>query len=152
MRFWERKYKEYEVNTKKHKKTETERVLNSRAYIKSKLKAEEYVNDNKRMIKIAGEAAKKIKSEGPIGKIRDDINASIRLIRAYASGSYKKIPWQSMTLIIASIIYFVTPIDLIPDFIIGLGFIDDAAILTWTFNAIRNDINSFVEWEKGNNA
>ncbi len=57
-----------------------------------------------------------------------------------------------MTLIIASIIYFVTPIDLIPDFIIGLGFIDDAAILTWTFNAIRNDINSFVEWEKGNNA
>lgn len=133
----------------KNKDKNTEKVLNSRGYRKAKAKAEEYVNNPKSMYKIADEAAIRIKNEGPLSKIFNTVNASIRLIKAYANCSYQKIPWQSMVLIIASIIYFVMPIDFIPDFIIGLGFIDDAAILSWTLHAMKKEIDSFIEWENG---
>ena len=38
-----------------------------------------------------------------------------RLVRAYANGSYREITVGNVVLIVAAILYFVTPIDLIPD-------------------------------------
>ena len=50
-------------------------------------------------------------------------------------------------MIVASLIYFVSPIDLIPDFILGLGFIDDATVLAWTIRACAADLAAFIAWE-----
>jgi len=129
-----------------NKKAQT--VRNSRAYLKAKNKAEAYVNDPQKIAKLVGEATEKTnRNEGPITKILDKVSACIRLIKAYANGSYRKIPWQSLVLILTAIIYFVMPFDLLPDVIVGFGLIDDAAILTWTINTIKKDIDAFIEWE-----
>ena len=51
-------------------------------------------------------------------------------------------------MIVASLIYFVSPIDLIPDFILGFGLIDDATVLAWTIKACASDLAAFIAWEK----
>ena len=49
-------------------------------------------------------------------------------------------PAKSRLIIIAALAYFVSPFDAIPDFMLGLGFLDDASILMAAFAAVRSSI------------
>lgn len=49
--------------------------------------------------------------------------------------------------LLAAIIYFINPLDLIPDLIFGIGLADDLAVLTWVYRAAADEINSFKNWE-----
>jgi uncharacterized membrane protein YkvA (DUF1232 family) len=71
-----------------------------------------------------------------------------RLLRAYAQGEYKTIPWKSLLLIVAAILYFINPIDLIPDLLPIIGLSDDFAVLFMVYKSIGSDIDNFLLWEK----
>lgn len=64
------------------------------------------------------------------------------------SGKYKKFPWKSVLGIIAAVLYVITPLDLIPEFIIGFGFIDDFAVSLLAMKAIDMDIEHYKMWQK----
>ena len=70
-----------------------------------------------------------------------------RLLKAFALGRYRQIPIRSIALLIAAILYFLNPLDLIPDAIIGLGLTDDLAILTGVYNLVSVEIEKFRKWE-----
>lgn len=76
------------------------------------------------------------------------IRTMLRMLRAYISGEYRQIPWKSLLMIIGSLIYFMMPLDLIPDFIPVTGFADDISIIFLVFNAINEDIEAFLEYEE----
>ena len=69
------------------------------------------------------------------------------MIKAYANGSYRMIPWESMLLLVAAVVYLLMPIDLIPDFIAGLGLLDDVALLGWVMKSVSDELDAFTEWE-----
>jgi uncharacterized membrane protein YkvA (DUF1232 family) len=71
-----------------------------------------------------------------------------RLTKAYALGHYRQIPWKTILLIVAAIIYFVNPIDLLPDLIPIAGLTDDFGVLLWVYNAVNTEIDKFLDWEK----
>jgi uncharacterized membrane protein YkvA (DUF1232 family) len=71
-----------------------------------------------------------------------------RLMKAYVKGHYRSIPWKSLLLITGAILYFVTPIDLIPDLIPGVGLTDDFGILLAIYQSLHNEIEKFLQWEK----
>lgn len=71
-----------------------------------------------------------------------------RLIKAYALGQYRDIPWKTILLIVAAVIYFVNPLDLVPDIIPLTGLTDDFAVLLWVYNSVSNEIEKFLAWEK----
>jgi uncharacterized membrane protein YkvA (DUF1232 family) len=71
-----------------------------------------------------------------------------RLVKAYALGQYKEVPWKTILLIVAAIIYFVNPLDLVPDIIPLTGLTDDFAVLLWVYNSVSNEIEKFLTWEK----
>jgi len=50
-------------------------------------------------------------------------------------------------MIVAAVIYFVSPFDLIPDSIPVLGLIDDATVVTYVAKANLSLISSFRTWE-----
>lgn len=128
-----------------------ENVGKSSSFKSAKNRASEYASDPDKLNDLLDKAASKANSKrGPLSEVWDSLMASLRLLRAYATGKYKDIPWGSLVAIIASIIYFVMPVDLIPDFILGFGFIDDAALLGWIINSVKSDIDSFIEWETSN--
>ncbi|MFE4525456.1 YkvA family protein [Cytobacillus firmus] len=52
-----------------------------------------------------------------------------------------------MIFIIASILYFVSPIDLVPDFLIGMGILDDAAVLGFAVSQISGELEKFKDWK-----
>jgi uncharacterized membrane protein YkvA (DUF1232 family) len=50
-------------------------------------------------------------------------------------------------MIVATVIYFVSPIDLVPDFIIGLGIFDDVALIGFTAKQISTELERFKTWK-----
>lgn len=71
-----------------------------------------------------------------------------RLIKAYATGEYREVPWKTLLLIVAAVIYFVNPLDLVPDIIPLTGLTDDFAVLLWVYNSVSNEIEKFLAWER----
>ena len=126
-----------------------EKVGRSSFFRTARRLAVEYLKNPARLNRLLDKAARKIyHRQGPFSEIRDSLQASFRLLRAYAGGRYREIPAASLISIVASIIYFVMPVDMIPDFILGLGLIDDAALLGWILSSVKSDIDHFVAWEK----
>ena len=137
------------MSNSKADNSDARKTRDSKSYQKAKNKAEEYINSPEKLGKLVSDATEKAKRKsGPLEEVRDSLLACFRLIKAYANGSYREIPWQSLLMIVASVIYFVMPIDFIPDIILGLGLVDDIALLGWTIKSFSTDIDAFVEWER----
>jgi len=130
------------------------RISQGSFFARMKNKAAEYLNNQEKLNELIDEAKNKAESkkQGPLKEVLDSLMALFRLVRAYAKREYVEVPWQSLLLIVATILYFLIPTDLIPDWIIGLGFIDDAALIGWTMNTVKTDIDGFREWESKNSA
>jgi uncharacterized membrane protein YkvA (DUF1232 family) len=53
------------------------------------------------------------------------------------------IPWSTRGLILFALVYFIMPIDAIPDPIPVLGYLDDAAVVGWVVSVIGDDIAAY---------
>ena len=69
------------------------------------------------------------------------------LIRAYVDGSYREVPWASIAMAVAATVYFLSPIDLIPDALPVIGLLDDALVVRFTLSAIQSDLREFCAWK-----
>ncbi|MFT6408994.1 MAG: uncharacterized membrane protein YkvA (DUF1232 family) [Arenicella sp.] len=123
--------------------------MKSRAYRRAKRLVGATIERPSRLRDLANMAQKKAAklAQTKLAGIIEPIRSSYRLIRAYANGTYRDISLENFGLIVAAIIYFVMPIDALPDFIVGLGFTDDAAILIWTFSKVSEELTRFADWE-----
>lgn len=111
-------------------------------------KAEAEAREPSRLRALATRARTKMKQHGDqIGEIREDLPVLVRAVRAYSSGEYRKLPWKTVTSIVAALLYFVSPADLIPDFIPVIGYIDDAAVIALVLRGVRGDLTKFERWE-----
>jgi uncharacterized membrane protein YkvA (DUF1232 family) len=89
---------------------------------------------------------------GPLAKFGDDLKTLLRLLDATAFGRYPALPQGVMTAVAAALLYWLMPLDLIPDPILALGFIDDAAILGWVLKRLGDDLAAFRAWERAQEA
>ena len=87
------------------------------------------------------------KHPGPLRRVWGEFSTFIRLVRAWSKGEYRQAPWRSIAFAIAALLYFVSPIDAIPDFIPIIGFVDDAFVIALVMRAIRKDVEKFRLWE-----
>jgi len=104
-----------------------------------------------RMVRLLGQLAFKLRSvnwksaTGPL--LKEKFMLLGRLLRAHMTGQYRIQSFRFLLILIAAVIYFVNPLDLIPDFIFGIGLTDDLAVVTWVFQAAARELDGFVQWE-----
>ena len=118
---------------------------------KAKRKAAGILQDNDRLRELIGLSVKKIKElrddNEEMQKFQHYIGTFNRMLKAYSNKEYQKTPWKTLLLVAGGIVYFVSPLDLIPDFIPVLGYLDDITVLLWIANSIKGDLEEFEEWE-----
>lgn len=62
------------------------------------------------------------------------------LVAAYYCAFDRNTPLKAKGILIGALAYFILPIDVVPDFILGLGFTDDMAVLLAAFNVVRTHV------------
>jgi uncharacterized membrane protein YkvA (DUF1232 family) len=72
----------------------------------------------------------------------------VRLFRAWINGRYRIVPWRTIVIFAVTVLYAITPVDLIPDYIPFIGIIDDVAMLGFLWQSLSRDVKRFLEWEK----
>jgi len=133
-------------------KTDTSPVLKQRLeakFAQAVKSAKSYVDDPQRLRVLFQEASKQASSlpKNSFNETWPYFQTMLRLIRAYYRGEYRAVTESTLIVIIAAIIYIVTPLDAIPDAIPALGFLDDATVLALAMRRTRQDLDDFMTWE-----
>jgi uncharacterized membrane protein YkvA (DUF1232 family) len=48
--------------------------------------------------------------------------------------------------VVAALVYFVTPLDAMPDWLFGIGLVDDLAVLAWVLRTWQAELAAFQQW------
>ncbi len=132
--------------------TQGDQIAGSPLFKKFLGKAEEYIQKPTRLKQLLNDAYQKASQKKDLGTIAheawDTIQTLFRLIKAASSGEYQGLPTNKVVAAVAVVIYFLSPIDLIPDFIPVLGLLDDVALVAWFSTTIKEEMDKFAEWEK----
>ena len=80
--------------------------------------------------------------------IAERLKVTTRMVDAWRNKHYKNISYSTIFISVLILLYFVSPIDLLPDFIPVIGGLDDAILLTYLLKLIDKEIERFMAWEK----
>ena len=87
---------------------------------------------------------------GFLARLFQDLKLLIPLIKDYWKGTYRDVSVKSIVIFVVALAYIISPIDLIPDYLIGLGQIDDAVILGLSLYFLEKDLRKYKEWKDKN--
>jgi len=71
----------------------------------------------------------------------------IRMVKAHFNGEHK-ISFSTLGLIVLALVYFLSPIDFIPDFLGFFGFADDLSVVLAVYAKVKDEVEGFLEWER----
>ena len=125
------------------------RILSSIFFKRANAGAARYARNSRSLYELIREAIDKSGglSGASVAVFREQLGIVTRMLKAYASGEYRQLPWKTLLRVIAVLIYFVSPIDILPDFLPIVGLTDDIALMLWLFSGIKDDIETFQKWE-----
>ena len=109
-------------------------------------KAKEILNDNEKIEELLQQLEDKLQKVPVVGGKLSCLPIMISLLRDYVKGEYLDLPLKSLLALTSALIYFVSPIDLIPDTIPGLGFLDDIAVILHCWKCIEGDVVRYIAW------
>ncbi len=81
-----------------------------------------------------------------VGNLLSDIPLLVSLVKSYVSGEYKEIPYNTIIAIIATLLYVISPVDIIPDVIPVVGFADDAMAVAFCMKMLHDDLEKYKIW------
>lgn len=108
--------------------------------------------DLKKVLEKRKEIEEKFKGSKALSRFVEDIKLLFSIVKDYISGDYKKVPWWSVAAIVFTLLYVVSPMDIIPDFIPLIGSLDDVLIVGVCLAVIDSDLHKYKEWKEKNKA
>lgn len=109
--------------------------------------AQSYLADKKRLDGLLGFVARMF-NNGALASVLKDLLLLYHYVKDISHGCYKAYNPAKLILIVALLIYVVTPIDIIPDWLPGIGFLDDVALLGYVMRMVGAELQTYYSWVK----
>ena len=93
------------------------------------------------------EIKKLFKRVNVLAKYFNDLCEIFELLRDRVAGVYRETPWTTIAALTGALIYVLSPIDLILDFIPGIGFLDDAIVIGLAIKLAQPDLEKYRAWK-----
>ncbi len=110
-------------------------------------KAETLIKDDEKVEGFLQEVERKVEKVPVYGDTLSRVSTIVSMVRAYAMKAYKAVPVSVVIGLAAALIYFVAPVDLVPDVLGPLGYVDDAGMLTLSTKLAEEDIREYKKWQ-----
>ena len=114
-------------------------------------RARRLVESPKKLLRVIEQARRKQESAraaSGLKRVLEELGTMLHLVQAWARGEYSGVSKANLLLIVGAVVYFLMPTDLVPDFIAGLGFVDDAAVIAWVVGTVSDELAKFSAWRQ----
>ncbi|MFU2181477.1 YkvA family protein [Streptococcus pluranimalium] len=111
-------------------------------------KADALLKDDTKMEPFLEKLEKKLKWIPFVRQELKMIPILISMVRSYWKKDYTRVPRRTMLAIVSALIYFLSPIDVIPDWIPVLGQMDDALVVATCWKLVNKDVEDYRQWQK----
>ena len=89
----------------------------------------------------------KVKRSTSLRSYLKDLILLGNLVKDYWKGSYRNIEYKAIAVVVFTLLYVMSTIDLIPDFIPGMGLLDDASVIAFCLNIVKTELEKYKEWK-----
>lgn len=134
------------MNMKGNDKNFKSKILNKffRTFGKWESNAKPYVEDKDKTKELLAKAIEKSKkNSGAFKDIWDSVQLLFELVKDWINGKYRDVSKQTIGLIIIGIVYFVFPLDILPDPV----YIDDVTILGFIIKQVDYELRKYKKWK-----
>ena len=100
---------------------------------------ERVVNNEKRLFNLFSKSQLRLYAEY--------VKLFISMIKDYVMGKYKEVPYGIIAVIVGTLLYVISPLDIIPDILPAIGLADDAAIVALCVSFVAIDVDRYREWK-----
>ncbi|MEU7000292.1 YkvA family protein [Nonomuraea sp. NPDC046570] len=76
------------------------------------------------------------------------VRAIPRMLGAVTRGKYPGMAKGRLALLALGVVYIVSPIDVIPDFLVLIGVADDFGVFLWLMGSLLGESGRYVDWER----
>lgn len=80
-------------------------------------------------------------------RVANQTKLMMELIDDYRAGTYRQIPWHSLAVGAAAILYVANPADVVPDAFLGIGILDDIAVAALAARVLRSDLKAYCDFK-----
>lgn len=123
--------------------------LQKKGLVPYKARANEYIKDRKKSLGLLNDALRKANTmRGTLGETWEKFQLLFNVFKDWINGNYKEMPTHSLLMIVVGIVYFVSPIDGIFDYIPFVGLVDDAAVAGFVISQVSVDLERYKLWKK----
>ena len=112
--------------------------------------AEETLGDESKLERLFQRLEKKLEAIPLAGSALKYVPMMASMVNMYVKKEYTDAPVGTIVATVSALIYVISPIDLIPDFIPGVGYIDDAAVVAACLALIKSDLDEYRSWRANN--
>ena len=96
---------------------------------------------------LLGKALKIIAKVPVLKSLAADVPVMVNMVKDYMRKKYRRVPLKTITMITAALIYLVNPNDAVPDYLPGVGYLDDAAVMNFVLVSVKGDVEKYKEWK-----
>lgn len=76
------------------------------------------------------------------------LRAIPRMLGAAARGEYPALSKGKLTMMALGVVYLISPIDVIPDFLLGIGVVDDFGVFLWLMATLLGQSGDYLQHER----
>ena len=111
-------------------------------------RAGDVVGSPARLQKVAKQATAKMLQRGgaSLASAQEQLRTLVDLVSACVQGDYREISATTLVSVVAALLYFIAPLDALPDFLFGWGLLDDAAVISYVSAQVRTELEAFKQW------
>ena len=92
---------------------------------------------------------KKFAKQKALKTLMEQGHLMLSLVKDYVTGKYREVPYWAISACALGLLYVLNPLDVLPDVILGIGYLDDATVIAFCLRLVEKELDKYREWKHG---
>ncbi len=109
--------------------------------------SEIHEEDVEKVVSNSKEIKAKMAKNKKFKRFLNDGKTMLSLLKDYWKKNYTETPWYAIASMVFTLLYVLNPLDLSPDYIPIVGYIDDVTVFSFALTLVNKDLVTYKKWK-----